>query len=87
MIGSRTVPVSGYGNSLFNDDYNIISLNEPVQLAIPDGINWADVKLTVKSPILENITTADMIFWTLGNNTRVMQADPASQGLISGSEF
>lgn len=87
MIGSRTVPVPGYGNSPFNDDYNIISLNEPVQLAIPDGINWADVKLTVKSPILENITTADMIFWTLGNNTRVMQADPASQGLISGSEF
>ena len=36
--GSAIMPVVGKGNSPYDDDYNIISLGNPVQIVIPPGL-------------------------------------------------
>lgn len=48
--GAAVVPVSGKGNSPFSSDYNLISLGEPVQLVIPQNIDWNNVRFTFRVP-------------------------------------
>jgi hypothetical protein len=49
--GSSIVPAPGRGNSPYDSDYNIISIGEPVQLVIPNGLNnWAGVLFQFRIP-------------------------------------
>jgi hypothetical protein len=67
------IPLSGNGNSPYNPDWNIISMGEPVQLVIPNGINWANVNFTFRIPRIETIVQSTntaydgsgIILWTL----------------------
>lgn len=48
--GAAIMPVAGKGNSPYDDDYNIISLGNPVQIVIPDGIIWNNVSFEFRIP-------------------------------------
>jgi hypothetical protein len=49
--GSTSVPATGSGNSPYDTDYNIISIGEPVQLVIPNGLNnWGGVSFYFRVP-------------------------------------
>lgn len=76
--GSNTVPSSGLWSSSFDSDYNLITLGEPVQLVIPDGINsWNSVHFEFRVPIIGSNTNTGVdatyfnsgfILWTFGNS-------------------
>ena len=44
------MPSAGRGNSPYDDDYNIIALGQPVQIVIPDGIDWNNVDFHFRVP-------------------------------------
>ena len=72
--GSSIVPRTWKGNSAFDSDYNIISLGEPLQLVIPNGINWNDVYFEFRVPKISSEWTGTslsmdnswVILWTIG---------------------
>ncbi len=72
--GAAIMPVAGKGNSPYDDDYNIISLGNPVQIVIPDGIIWNNVSFEFRIPdigswstsIHTNMASSGIILWTLG---------------------
>lgn len=75
FTGGTSVPAPWKGNSPFNDNYNLIGLGDPVQIVIPDGVNWGDVKFEFNVPkIGTSLTGVDIsvstwswvILWTLG---------------------
>jgi hypothetical protein len=78
--GSEIVPAAGKGSSPFDPDYNLISLGDPVQLVIPDGIDWDLVNFEFRIPNigiatngidpLESTIHANSwyILWTFGNS-------------------
>lgn len=45
-----TDPVRSLGTSSFNPDWNIISLGQPVQIVIPEDIDWSKVEITFRVP-------------------------------------
>lgn len=72
--GSTIVPSPGKGSSSFSSDYNIITLGDPVQLVIPNGLNWNNVTFEFRVPSIAGawtgINTAYngswFVLWTLG---------------------
>jgi hypothetical protein len=50
------IPLTGKGNSPYDADYNIISLGEPVQIVIPEGITWNNVLFEFRVPIVGSNT-------------------------------
>ena len=50
--GSAIVPRATKGNSAFDSNYNIISLGEPLQLVIPNGIDWNNVFFEFRVPVI-----------------------------------
>ncbi len=72
--GSSLVPAIGKWNSPFDSNYNIISLGSPVQLVIPNGINWDYVIFDFRVPKIWTAGTwintayngSGFILWTLG---------------------
>lgn len=64
--GSYIIPAPGKWNSPYSTDYNIISLWEPVQLVIPNGLNnWATVTFQFRIPqISTNSSTGVDAGWT-----------------------
>lgn len=79
----KVIPTPGKGNSPFNADYNIISLTEPIQLVIPEGVSWADVEFdfrvpnTTKNPNNNtSVNSSDgLILWTFGNKNTMLYAN------------
>jgi hypothetical protein len=73
FTGAAIVPTNGNGTSTFDDDYNIITLWNPIQLVIPDGINWNDVTFEFRVPSIAWAGTgvngayagSGFILWTL----------------------
>ena len=72
--GSSIIPKSGEGNSTFDQDYNIITLGQPIQLVIPHGINWDNVNFIFRVPTIWSASTGVnmdatnswFILWTIG---------------------
>ena len=61
-----SIPANGKGNSPDDTSYNIISLNSPVQLRLPSGINWSTVGFYFKTPTgTLSKTTNPIVSWTL----------------------
>lgn len=52
LTGSNVIPVSGYGNSEYDQNWNIISLGQPIQLVLPGGIQWSNVSIVFRIPDL-----------------------------------
>ena len=50
MTGAKIVPAPGYGNSPFNDNYNLIGLSDPAQIVIPEWVSWWDVNFEFRVP-------------------------------------
>lgn len=48
--GSTTIPKIWLGNSRFDSDYNLIAVGEPVQIVIPENINWGNVRFEFRLP-------------------------------------
>lgn len=71
---STVVPAATKGTSPFDTNYNIISLGNPVQLVIPNGINWNSVTFDFRVPKIATAGTgintayngSGFILWTLG---------------------
>jgi len=67
------IPLSGNGNSPYNPDWNIMSMGEPVQLVIPNGIYWGSTQFYFRipntgwwTPIIDPGTNwSGIILWTL----------------------
>lgn len=80
--GSTTIPTKWKGNSPFgNVDYNLISLDKPVQIVIPNGINWNNVDFEFRIPEIDGKTTSlvnasqsGVILWTIGNANNALFA-------------
>ncbi len=73
LTGSSIIPSAGEGNSPFDDDYNILTLGDPIQLVIPNGIIWNNVTFDFQIPRIGTATWANpanggsgYILWTLG---------------------
>ncbi len=74
LTGSSVIPRSWEGTSTFDTDFNIITLGSPVQLVIPEGINWNNVFFTFRIPTIWGVfsginpanTWSGYILWTLG---------------------
>jgi hypothetical protein len=75
--GGTSVPDIDKWNSPFDNDYNIISMWSPVQLVIPDGINWNNVTFTFRVPNIPGagsntgistsvLSSSWFILWSLG---------------------
>jgi hypothetical protein len=71
------IPLTGKGNSPYDKDYNTISLGEPVQIVIPEGINWNNVFFEFRVPIVGSNTSTGVavvgsnsgyILWTLASS-------------------
>lgn len=76
--GGTTIPMPWMWNSQYNKNYNIISLSEPVQVVIPDAINWSTVKFKFRIPPIPNTSTG-IFNWAL-NNTGYILWTLASSG-------
>lgn len=75
--GSSSVPAPWKGNSPYSADYNIIGLGEPVQLVIPENINWGQVNFQFRIPAIWssstgvlwwNSNTGGYILWTIASS-------------------
>lgn len=76
--GSTIVPAPGKGNSPYDSNYNIISIGEPVQLVIPNGLNnWAGVLFQFRLPLISagtstgvdaSWTNSGYILWTFASS-------------------
>jgi hypothetical protein len=71
--GGTSVPVTGKGNSPYDPNYNIISLGEPIQLVVPNGINWDTVNFQFRIPDIGGNTgvvnaSSWFILWTLASS-------------------
>lgn len=88
---SPTVPAPGLWNSPFDSNYNLISLDKPVQIVIPDGIDWNNVKFSFRIPKASNNEIAahpwsdGIILWTFWNKDKVLFAN--TLGLFSTNEI
>lgn len=52
-VGSGTVvPRPGFGNSEYDDDWNVIAIGRPVQIKLPDGYRPSDLRLEFRVPDL-----------------------------------
>jgi hypothetical protein len=65
FTGSNMLPASGKWDSPFDSDYNLITLGEPVQLVIPDWVDWNNVSFYFRIPTI----------WTASNSV-----DPSALG-------
>lgn len=75
LTGWATVPLAGQWNSPYDVDWNILSLGDPAQLVIPDGVTWNTVRFQFRIPKMDNsqtstgihtsLTNSGIILWTL----------------------
>lgn len=68
LTGSTTIPVTGFGNSPYDSDWNMVSLWSPVQLVVPDGIAWDSVNFYFRIPKLDSTQTSTNIDTSLSNS-------------------
>lgn len=75
FTGGTSVPAHWKWNSPFNDNYNLIGLGDPVQIVIPDGVDWTNVFFEFNVPKIgtswtgvdTSVSTLSwVILWTLG---------------------
>lgn len=100
--GSSTIPQAGKGNSPFNPDYNLISLDKPVQLVISDDVsNWSNVDFDFRIPAYSGssgsqtgalrsgiMTDSGALFWSIGDYETVLHASGSeSAGLFPLAEI
>lgn len=71
--GGTIIPMHLKWNSLFDSDWNIISMGDPVQIVIPDGIAWNNVDFRFRVPTISGATLTGalniwswVILWTFG---------------------
>ncbi len=63
--GSTSVPYSWRWDSPYDSNYNIIGIGEPVQLVIPNGIDWSSVTFQFRVPKTESgMTDTSVAIWT-----------------------
>lgn len=88
QTGYAIMPRPWYGNSPFDDDYNIISLGEPVQIVIPDWINWTNVYFEFRVPKVSAISgtgvvvtqsNSGIVLWTVGYTGASLYASGENQ--------
>lgn len=84
--GSSEIPEKWKWNSPFSSGYNLITLSEPIQLVIPEGIDWNNVNIEFRVPDLDSDWTLGneslsvpntqswVILWTLGSSEDILYA-------------
>lgn len=86
--GGTSVPVVNQWNSPYDDDYNIISLGEPVQIVIPGGVDWNNVNFEFRVPkvssdsgtwVVATMSNSWVILWTLGYTGASLYASGETQ--------
>ncbi|MBS9784464.1 hypothetical protein KGV55_03885, partial [Candidatus Gracilibacteria bacterium] len=94
--GSVDIPKKGTGNSPFDKDknYNLITLSEPVQLVIPENVQWGDVNIEFRVPDLDgdgelekssNVSTkSGAVLWTFGSQSEILYASGETQIVTFG---
>lgn len=74
ITGGTTIPVIGNGNSPYDKDWNLISRGDPIQIVIPNGIVWSNVRFQFRIPQVEptsntwvhsSLMNSGIILWTL----------------------
>jgi hypothetical protein len=71
--GWSTLPMIGKWNSQYDTDWNIIGQGQPVQIVIPNGVNWGSVNFYFRVPSIPGETSSTgsssasgIILWTFG---------------------
>lgn len=84
--GSQTVPALWRWNSPYDSNYNIIGIWNPVQLVIPNGIDWSQVFFEFRVPKTESGMTStwvDIPGWRIQGWTGVILWTLASSWWLS----
>ncbi len=84
QTGGSVIPSPWQGNSPFSSGYNLITLSEPVQLVIPNWVNWSNVKIKFRVPDLDEDDVSEIIqvsntlswviLWTFGSREDILYA-------------
>ena len=95
MTGAKVVPVPGYGNSPFDDDYNLIGLSDPAQIVIPEWVSWWDVNFEFRVPnITKNLAHTGIdsgkvdlinswaVLWTLASTGGTLYASGETSAFV-----
>lgn len=81
------IPATGKGNSPFNKNYNIFSLDKPLQLVVNNSVDWGNVQIEFHIPditpsVLQSWgvdpsapNDSGAILWTFGNEKTVLYAN------------
>ncbi len=74
FTGSNIMPANGRWNSPYDINYNIITLGDPLQIVIPEWIDWNSVNFEFRVPKIDtsvstwvslNLANSWIILWTL----------------------
>lgn len=84
----NTIPIAWDWTSEFNQDYNKISISNPVQLFIKWGISWADVDFHFKVPHFDDSSTTAIVFtWWLATTTPIINWQLSSNSWTLNSSW
>jgi hypothetical protein len=71
--GGNILPMPKKWNSQYSDEWNIIGIGQPVQIVIPNGVNWGSVQFYFRVPSIPGETSSTIstsasgvILWTFG---------------------
>lgn len=91
---SSIMPSAGYGNSPYDPSYNLISLGQPLQIVIPNWIDWTNVSFEFRVPhigssgtgVSSTMTNSWIILWTVGYSGASLYASGETQ-IFRGSDI
>lgn len=87
LTGGTMVPLSGYGNSPYTigGDWNIMSIGTPVQIVVPNNIDWNSVQFYFRIPLVDSTQTSTGINSQLSNSGIVMWTLVSTGGSLFAS--
>ena len=76
--GGIMIPIAGKGNSIYDSarDWNIISLGQPVQIVVPQGLDWNTITLSLRVPQIgtagtgvdASMNSSGVVLWSLASS-------------------
>lgn len=78
--GWLDIPLSGKWNSPYDKSYNIISIGQPIQIVVPQGLDWDNINFEFRVPVISGNTNTGVLGWAL-NSTGYILWTLASSGV------
>lgn len=85
--GWLVMPISGKGNSPYNKDYNIISIGQPIQIVIPQGLDWSTINFEFRVPIISGNTNTGVAIWATNSGYILWTLASSGVSLFASGEI